>query len=398
MLTLLLSLTSPSLAQSVVGGEVVDDDVWPDAAAVYYRSGVGCTGVLVAPDVALTAGHCIGGIQSIKLDAADYRDKGEEIEVIDVIEYENSWSTYDVAVMMLAKEAQTQPRIIATDCLLDDYGDGSDVTMAGWGAKDENGVQYDSLLRAGLTQVEDHDCSDINMGCNRQVSPDGEVRAGGNGADACFGDSGGPLYLHTVHGDFLLGLTSRGYTQSTVDCGEGTIYVRTDAIIDWIEDVSGRTLERYDCDGGSTTTDTDTGDPTSGLDNSAPAPTADGISVLQGNSVVIPLSANDPDDGDNHTVAISVAPAFGTAVGGAEGTVTYTAPQDHEGLDPFEVTLTDDGDPPLSGSVEVQVTVVALGEGEDTAGGCGCATATPAQGAWAILFGLVLGLRRRADQ
>ena len=238
MMSLSLALWTTALAQNVVGGEVVDDDVWPDTAAVYYRSGVDCTGVLVAPDVVLTAGHCIGGIQTVKLDAADYRDKGEEIEVVDTIEHTNSWNTFDAAVLILAEEARTEPRIIATDCLLEDhYADGASVTMTGWGAKDQNGVQYDTLLRAGTTQVVDHDCSDINKGCNSQVSPGGELRAGGNGADACFGDSGGPLYLHTPSGDFLIGLTSRGYTQSTVNCGEGTIYVRADAILDWVENV-----------------------------------------------------------------------------------------------------------------------------------------------------------------
>ncbi len=383
MLTHLLFLTAPALAQSVVGGEVVVDDVWPDAAAVYFRSGVGCTGVLVAPDVAVTAGHCVGGIQSIKLDAADYRDKGEEIDVLETIEHDNSWTTYDVAVLLLAEEAKTPPRLIATDCLLDDYGDGSDVTMAGWGAKDANGVQYDTLLRAGTTQVEDHDCSDFNLGCNRQVSPDGELRAGGNGADACFGDSGGPLYLHTDYGDFLIGLTSRGYTQSTVDCGEGTIYVRADAIIDWIEDVSGRTLERFDCDGSS------------GGDNAAPAPTVAPLTVIQGNTVTVTVAPNDPDPDDRHTYALSVLPAEGTAVRGSEGTLTYTAPEGYDGPDDFEVTVTDDGNPRQSASVTVRVTVVAR-DGESGLGSCGCSTGAPQRLEWLALLGLVLGWRRRS--
>jgi MYXO-CTERM domain-containing protein len=337
--------------------------------------------------VVLTAGHCVGGIESIKLDAADYRDKGEEIDVIETIEHDDSWTTYDVAVLMLAEEARTAPRIIATDCLLDDYGDGSDVTMAGWGAKDSNGVQYDTLLRAGMTQVEDHDCSDTNMGCNRQVSPDGELRAGGNGADACFGDSGGPLYLHTDQGDFLLGLTSRGYTQSTVDCGEGTIYVRTDAIIDWIEDVSGRTLERFDCDGGGT-------EP--GVDNAAPVPTVEPITVIAGNTVTVAVSPNDPNPNDSHSYAISVLPAEGSVVPGAEGTLTYTAPGDFDGSDDFEVTVTDDGDPRESASITVPVTVVAR-DGEEGTGGCGCTTAVVSgrSAGWLGLLGLVLGWRRR---
>ncbi len=348
-----------------------------------YRSGVDCTGVLVAPDVVLTAGHCIGGIQTVKLDAADYRDKGEEIEVVDTIEHTNSWNTFDAAVLILAEEARTEPRIIATDCLLEDhYADGASVTMTGWGAKDQNGVQYDTLLRAGTTQVVDHDCSDINKGCNSQVSPGGELRAGGNGADACFGDSGGPLYLHTPSGDFLIGLTSRGYTQSTVNCGEGTIYVRADAILDWVENVSGRTLPRFDCD-------EDTGP---GGSNKAPDPSADPITVVQGNTANTQVLPQDPNSGDGHSFTISVAPARGSAVVSSEGIAAYTAPDSHEGEDPFEITVTDDGNPPESASIEVQVTVVARSGGTD----CGCASGPRgSQGVFAIAFGLILGLGRR---
>jgi MYXO-CTERM domain-containing protein len=384
-----LSFQSFALAQNVVGGEVVADDVWPDAAAVYYRNDVGCTGVLVAPDVVLTAGHCVGGIVSVKLDAADYRDKGEEITVIETIEYTNSWSTYDVAVLMLAQEAKTAPRLIASQCVLDGYyGDGVDVTMAGWGAKDANGVQYDTLLRAGDTLVEDSDCSDIDMGCNRQVSPDGELRAGGTGADACFGDSGGPLYLRTAIGDFLIGLTSRGYTYNTVDCGEGTIYVRADAIWEWIEDVSGRTLERFECDDD---------DPTTGTGNRAPVPTAEPITVVGGNSATTEVLANDPDAGDSHTFVISVAPAHGSAVANSGGVVTYTAPEDFEGADPFEVAVTDNGDPVESASLEIQVTVAGR-RGESVGGGCGCAAGSSGRVGWGVgLLGLVVGLRRRRE-
>ena len=373
--------------------------MWPDTAAVVYRYGVGCTGVLVAPKVVLTAGHCIGGIQSVLLDIVDYeKDQGEEIEVQQTIEYPNSWSTYDVALLKLAQPAKTTPRVIARDCILDDhYGDGETVIMTGWGAKDSRGVRYDSLLRAGETLVEDHDCTDISEGCNRSVSPDGELRAGGTGADACYGDSGGPLYLPTAKGDYLIGLTSRGYTWSSVNCGEGTIYVRPDAIVDWIEDEAGITLPRPDCGGGGTDTGgtDDTGGPSGA--NRVPVPTAEAITVVQGATATTTVEPNDPDGGDSHVYAVLVAPAEGEAGAGAGGTISYDAPEDYEGDDSFEVVVTDDGDPPESGVVVIEVSVVGR-DGEDGTGGCGCTGAPAAAlGPWGLALLGLSGLRRRDE-
>ena len=67
----------------VAGGELADSGVWPDAAGiVFYGSYVGCTGVLVAPDVVLTAGHCVGGISHVIVGSTNVRsNEGETIAV-----------------------------------------------------------------------------------------------------------------------------------------------------------------------------------------------------------------------------------------------------------------------------------------------------------------------------
>ena len=74
----------------VVGGQRAQAGVWPDTAAVVFSgNSVGCTGVLVAPNVVLTAGHCIGGITDVILDSIDYTsNQGERIRVQREIEYD----------------------------------------------------------------------------------------------------------------------------------------------------------------------------------------------------------------------------------------------------------------------------------------------------------------------
>lgn len=43
----------------VVGGTVVPDGMWPDAALLLENGPPLCTGTLIAPTVVLTAGHCL---------------------------------------------------------------------------------------------------------------------------------------------------------------------------------------------------------------------------------------------------------------------------------------------------------------------------------------------------
>ncbi|MCK6530331.1 trypsin-like serine protease [Myxococcota bacterium] len=338
----------------VVGGQVVNDNRWPDTAAVYFGNQPGCTGVLVAPDVVLTAGHCAGGISKVKLGVDDYTEPGESIDVAVTEEYPNSWSTYDVSLLILESPSSVAPRAIARSCILDRYlADGAEVAIVGYGATNQNGTQYDSKLREAITAIDDADCDDLSQGCNRNVSPGGELTAGGDGVDSCFGDSGGPLYLMTKEGPFLVGITSRAVNGSSHPCGDGGIYARPDAIVDWIEETSGRILEEPDCD-----------------PNGAPVPSAEPISVREGDTSSSQVHPNDPDAGDTHTYAVENAPALGEATVDAAGLVVYTAAEDVEGEDEVRVRVTDDGVPPASSVVTVSVEVLpAESPSDDDAAG-----------------------------
>ncbi len=57
--------------------------------------------------------------------------------------------------------------------------------------------------------------------------------------DSCFGDSGGPFYLPTDYGDFLVGLVSRGRSDVGRDCGDGGAYTLLSAHLDWIQTAAG---------------------------------------------------------------------------------------------------------------------------------------------------------------
>jgi len=378
----LLALPSMAFAQSeggsfrVTNGTQVPEGEWQDTAGIVFnRSGVGCTGTLIAPDVVLTAAHCVGGISHVILGTNDYRDD-DQGEVI-AVERSVASREADIAALKLAEPAVTEPRPVGFGCVVDEYlEDGAPVAIVGFGATDSWGRQGTTRLIEGYTEVTDHDCSATSRGCQRSISPGGEIGAGGangDGVDACFGDSGGPLYLLTESGDFLVGVTSRAFNDVNPPCGLGGIWVRPDAFIDWIEDVMDVEIPEPTC-------------------TMAPVASDDSMTVPSGRSRTKLIRVDD-DDSDVFTFTVAQPPEHGLISIDDEGEVTYTADEGYLGLDTFAVRVTDTAGFPLGSDLAViEVEVV-----ERAFLGCGCnSAAAPLSAVWLLgLAGLVL--RRRQN-
>ncbi|HWM84587.1 MAG TPA: trypsin-like serine protease, partial [Kofleriaceae bacterium] len=215
----------------VVGGEPSPAGRWPDTAAVMDAGITFCTGTLIAPQVVLTAGHCVEGVVGeVKLDAIDADGPGEVIAVTSAIAYPDWETTYDIAVLLLAEPSTIPPRPLATDCVVtESLVSSAPVTLVGYGATTPGGEDLNTALMEGEARILDADCVGGN-GCAPAVVPGGEFVAGGAGVDSCFGDSGGPVYLPTPYGTVVAGVVSRGLDDSPTPCGGGGIYVRPDSV------------------------------------------------------------------------------------------------------------------------------------------------------------------------
>ena len=250
----ILVLASSALAEDrVVGGTQVPRGRWPDVVAVMMRDGV-CTGTLIAPDVVLTAGHCIAGAPyEVIIDTIDFgRPGGERIRVSWARAYPNWERRYDVGVLMLDHPATfAKPRIVTSACTARDLLDtGRRVQIVGFGLANIDDLDINTRLHQAVVPITDPTCT-LDPACNPDVAPHGEFMAGGHGADSCFGDSGGPVYIDTEdgHGHALIGVVSRGLALPAAPCGNGGVYVRVDKVISWIQSVTGRTLTRTTCRG-----------------------------------------------------------------------------------------------------------------------------------------------------
>jgi uncharacterized protein (TIGR03382 family) len=250
----------------VVGGREARSKDWPDVVAILGRDGI-CSGTLVAPDVVLTAGHCIGIDPIEVITHADSLEPGAPHDRIDV-----KWSRaypawherFDVGVVVLQRMARTKPRAIATACLANErLAAGDLVTIVGYGSITPDASDDNTRLHAARVPVIDPFCTGA-PGCLATAGPNGEFAAGGRGVDACYGDSGGPAYLETPSGYALAGVTSRSLAIDGLPCGNGGIYARADKVVAWIQSVTERRLERVACDGPgddpeATTADIETG-------------------------------------------------------------------------------------------------------------------------------------------
>lgn len=234
---------------AIVGGSEVPAGLWPDAVAVLGTSGT-CTGTLVAPDVVITAGHCANiHPEYVIADSIDYaHDDSVRVDVATTVAYPSWQTSYDLAVLVLSSPLEVEPRRVGTACTFDGFEASTAVRLVGFGATDTQGRAANTRLKQAMTMVTDPDCTEEG-GCKPAIAPGGEFVAGGTGeADSCFGDSGGPVYLDTPGGPVVIGAVSRGVAGARTPCGAGGIYVRTDKLVDWVEQTAGRDIAKDGCE------------------------------------------------------------------------------------------------------------------------------------------------------
>ncbi|MFI5932866.1 S1 family peptidase [Actinoplanes sp. NPDC051494] len=180
--------------RDVVGGDRAPDGTFP----WMVRLSMGCGGVLTAPRVVLTAGHCVTGTGKDKtigviagvtdLRSADART-ARSVQVIRAEGFQDETKGDDWAVIKLDR---------ALDLPTLDLGRATDekgpLTVVGWGQTSENTSKQEKRLRyATVAPIPDVQCAKAYKKVGVKVVQNETLCAGSTGVDTCQGDSGGPL-------------------------------------------------------------------------------------------------------------------------------------------------------------------------------------------------------------
>lgn len=229
-----------SSTQRVIGGEESDPGAYPATGALVRGRTYRCTATLIAPDVAITAAHCLFdqgfGDFGFTLDA-DLTDEMQDLVPIltyhrhpgfeehgDGDELASTAKRNDIAVLILERPIDDVPvEVLAAPGEVADIASGSEVTLCGygrdqWSAPDTVGLKRDAILWV-------------------EQATEWELETVAEGPQACKGDSGGPLFVDTPDGRRIAGLVSRAAGESNM-CNTGAIYTRVSPYVDWVERAS----------------------------------------------------------------------------------------------------------------------------------------------------------------
>jgi len=189
---LAVALVTVSTAAAITGGNV-DGNAHPYVGALVVDGSVQCSGVLVAPTVFATAGHCGADGSRVAVSFDSKLDSGWSL-AFGTLEVDSTKGA-DLAVVVLDAPASVAPATLPAAGAAGSLGKGATVTSVGYGYSSraaDGSFVYDGFRHAASSPV-------LRVAKTTLVISTST-------AGPCMGDSGGPQ----LAGSTVLSVTSTG--------------------------------------------------------------------------------------------------------------------------------------------------------------------------------------------
>ena len=188
----LAALTVVTTAFAVTGS-TPDGEAHPYAGALVVDGAVRCSGVLIAPTIFATAGHC--GVDGSRVAVSFDAQQDERRTLLGGTLEVDGAKKADLAVVVLDGPAPVAPALLPEAGAAEAHEEGGSVTSVGYGYSSraaDGSFVYDGLRRRVVSPV-------VRVSKSMLVL---STRTGG----PCLGDSGGPQ----LTGETVLSVTSGG--------------------------------------------------------------------------------------------------------------------------------------------------------------------------------------------
>lgn len=244
-----LAAVAAQPAFAVVGGSDSRDARGARAWTVRVETSRGelCSGAVIAPEIVLTAAHCLMGGGSVSVVSLDTRFRARRQMVVAVLPHPSfvpgtTPRTQPGTDLALLRLAQPLPGDIEPLTLGNGLWQGETVTMAGYGLSAEDNKRTARRLRE--TQL--LNAGNYTTQNTVKVAVDIAARGEAPGAGACRGDSGGPVLRGPPRSRDLVGIVSWSSgplnTRIRRICGGFTAITPINEYKNWIAEGTARLL------------------------------------------------------------------------------------------------------------------------------------------------------------
>jgi len=231
--------------QRIVGGVEARPGSHPWIVSLQMGESHFCGGTIIAPDVVVTAAHCVadGNPDVIVAGAHDHYRPNSNVQrsrpsrVVYHQRYNPDTTLNDIAVIKLATpfkfNANVQPACLPEAS--EQVPDNSQGTVAGWGLTREGGGDTSNILmQVGIPVISQTSCARQYASQGIRIDGAAMLCAGypQGGKDSCQGDSGGPFVFKGTNGYTLHGVVSFGV--GCARAGSPGVYARVSNYIQWI--------------------------------------------------------------------------------------------------------------------------------------------------------------------